>query len=194
MTLNTYFCFQRPKSVEDSLNEAANYYQSRSLSRFNSVKRKQLERLRQRSDWFLGPNRERMSIEKKESLSKKGSGNSGASVTKASSEGAVLDVLNDTDSVFSDNTSRSESPASEPVRSLFYSGSGGQRSIIHSDTLAEMSTPDLHHFRHSEEVTDDEMWARDDPEDVTDEEMAETDIRCYVVDHHFGVGDKHLDS
>ncbi|XP_041354853.1 uncharacterized protein LOC121372537 isoform X2 [Gigantopelta aegis] len=224
---------KRPKSVEDSLNEVTNYYQSRSLSRFNSVKRKQLERLRQRSDWFLGPNRERMSIEKKESLSKKGSGNSGASVTKASSEGAVLDVLNDTDSVFSDNTSRSESPASEPVRSLFYTG---RRDIMHSDTLAEMSTPELHHFHHSEEVTDEEMSAREDhgevtdeemsaredhgevtdeemsaredhgevtdeeisaredPGDITDEDMTESDIRCYVVDHQFGMGGKHLDS
>ena len=47
---------QRPKSLEDNLNEMRSYYQSRSLSRFNSVKRKQLERLRQRSDWFLSPN------------------------------------------------------------------------------------------------------------------------------------------
>ena len=131
-----------------------------------------------------------MSLEKKESLSKKGSSNSGTSVTKASSEGAVLDVLNDTDSVFSDNTSRSESPASEPVRSFFY---GGRQDIIHSDTLAEMSTHELHDFQHSGEVTDEDMSVREDPgEYITDEEMTETDIRCYVVDHQFG--SRHSDS
>lgn len=41
--------------MEDNLNEVRSHYQSRCLSRFNSVKRKQLERLRQRSDWFLSP-------------------------------------------------------------------------------------------------------------------------------------------
>ena len=44
---------KRPKSLEDNLIEVHLDYQSRCLSRFNSVKRKQLERMRQRSDWFL---------------------------------------------------------------------------------------------------------------------------------------------
>ena len=62
---------------------------------------------------------------------------SGTSVTKSSSEGAVLDVIgSDADSVFTDTTSRSESPASEPIRSL---AAREQRSVIHSDNLVDIT-------------------------------------------------------
>ncbi|XP_005108259.1 dentin sialophosphoprotein isoform X2 [Aplysia californica] len=191
---------KRPKSLEDNLNEVRSHYQSRCLSRFNSVKRKQLERLRQRSDWFLSPTvRERNNSRKGKgegSLSlfansssghgtsqhhhrgnagcggggaKNGGGgggnghnsnnsnnnnnpngssmvlqqkNSGTSVvTKASSEGAVLEAFSDGDSVFTDNTSRSESPASEPVWSHILKVHS--RDIIHSDTIAELSLPEM---------------------------------------------------
>ncbi|GFO42197.1 rho GTPase-activating protein 20 [Plakobranchus ocellatus] len=189
---------KRPKSLEDNLNEVRSHYQNRCLSRFNSVKRKQLERLRQRSDWFLSPTeRERNNSRKgrgegslsmfagsrqsgqqcgpggngckasgcgngsnggnnnantgnnnnnnnnnsnnhhngsSRALQQKNSGNS--VVTKASSEGAVLDVFSDGDSVFTDNTSRSESPASEPVWS--HAMKVHSRDIIHSDTIAEL--------------------------------------------------------
>ncbi|BFZ09501.1 hypothetical protein BsWGS_12540 [Bradybaena similaris] len=164
---------KRPKSLEDNLNEVRSHYQSRCLSRFNSVKRKQLERLRQRSDWFLSPTvRERNNSRKGKGewglsqfssssgpngsqhrgngngdgktnggknnnpngsgkvLQAKNSGNS--VVTKASSEGAVLEAFSDGDSVFTDNTSRSESPASEPVWSHIMKVRS--RDIIHSDT------------------------------------------------------------
>ena len=166
------------------------HYQNRCLSRFNSVKRKQLERLRQRSDWFLSPTeRERNNSRKgrgeaslsmfagggrqsgqqcgaggngckssgcgngssngnnsnnntsssnnhgsSKVLQQKNSGNS--VVTKASSEGAVLEVFSDGDSVFTDNTSRSESPASEPVWT--HAMKVHSRDIIHSDTIAEL--------------------------------------------------------
>ncbi|CAG5129523.1 unnamed protein product [Candidula unifasciata] len=164
---------KRPKSLEDNLNEVRSHYQSRCLSRFNSVKRKQLERLRQRSDWFLSPTvRERNNSRKgkgewtlsqfssssgQSSGQHRGNGNcdgktngggntsskgnskvlqaktSGNSVvTKASSEGAVLEAFSDGDSVFTDNTSRSESPASEPVWSHILKVHS--RDIIHSDT------------------------------------------------------------
>lgn len=61
-------------------------------------------------------------------------------VTKASSEGAVLEVFSDGDSVFTDNTSRSESPASEPVWT--HAMKVHSRDIIHSDTIAEL-VPEL---------------------------------------------------
>ncbi|GFR59839.1 rho GTPase-activating protein 20 [Elysia marginata] len=187
---------KRPKSLEDNLNEVRSHYQSRCLSRFNSVKRKQLERLRQRSDWFLSP------TERERNNSRKGRGEAGLSrfsgarqsgqqcgaggngcgsgesgnrcsnntntsnnnnkttrsnnhhnnnsgskvlqqknsgnsvVTKASSEGTVLEVFSDGDSVFTDNTSRSESPASEPVWT--HAMKVHSRDIIHSDTIAEL--------------------------------------------------------
>ncbi|KAH9490913.1 hypothetical protein Btru_039782 [Bulinus truncatus] len=168
---------KRPKSLEDNLNEVRSYYQSRCLSRFNSVKRKQLERLRQRSDWFLSPTvRERNNSRKgrcesslcsnntgsgsqhhcgngnggginstthsngsSKVLQQKNSGNS--VVTKASSEGAVLEAFSDGDSVFTDNTSRSESPASEPVWSHIMKAHS--RDIIHSDTIAELAPPGM---------------------------------------------------
>ena len=142
------------------------------------MKRKQLERLRQRSDWFLSPEtRERNNSRKGKgkgegslslftsnnsgkkignngsnnnlkttnmtpgstglALQQKNSGNS--IVTKASSEGAVLEAFSDGDSVFTDTTSRSESPASEPVWSHILKVHS--RDIIHSDTLAELSLP-----------------------------------------------------
>lgn len=163
------------------MNEVRSHYQSRCLSRFNSVKRKQLERLRQRSDWFLSPSvRERNNSRKGRSdylrffsgstntgqdcdqeisdckashnnnknnnhngssrtLHQKNSGNS--VVTKASSEGAVLDAFSDGDSVFTDNTSRSESPASEPVWSHILKAHS--RDIIHSDTVGQLALPEL---------------------------------------------------
>lgn len=201
------------------MNEVRSHYQSRCLSRFNSVKRKQLERLRQRSDWFLSPSvRERNNSRKGragehplffsgssstsegqggyphhdcddtdgnaeqpgnnngsgngtqyhyhcnngsssnnnrnnhhhhhhncncKTLHQKNSGNPTPSsiVTKASSEGAVLDVFSDGDSVFTDNTSRSESPASEPVWSHILKAHS--RDIIHSDTLGHLTLPEL---------------------------------------------------
>ena len=144
-----------------------------------------MERLRQRSDWFLSPTvRERNNSRKGQSegvglslfVSKSscnqhhhrernasdGGGNSGGNnihhkngsnkvlqqknsgnsvVTKASSEGAVLDAFSDGDSVFTDTTSRSESPASEPVWSHILKVNS--RDIIHSDggTIAELSLP-----------------------------------------------------
>ncbi|KAK0056734.1 dentin sialophosphoprotein isoform X1 [Biomphalaria pfeifferi] len=166
---------KRPKSLEDNLNDVRTHYQSRCLSRFNSVKRKQLERLRQRSDWFLSPTvRERNNSRKgrcesslvsstissssqhhggngnggghntthsngSKVLQQKNSGNS--VVTKASSEGAVLEGFSDGDSVFTDNTSRSESPASEPVWSHILKVHS--RDIIHSDTIAELGAPGM---------------------------------------------------
>lgn len=164
------------------MNEFRSHYQSRCLSRFNSVKRKQLERLRQRSDWFLSPIvRERNNSRKgkgdwelhpfgrnvvqassdhcrngsddcknncgnstghngsKRALQQKNSGNS--TVTKASSEGAVPETFSDGDSVFTDNTSRSESPASEPVWSRVLKVHS--RDAIQSDTIAEFVLPEM---------------------------------------------------
>lgn len=164
--------------MEDNLNETAEIKPRPSLSRFNSVKRKQLERLRQRSDWFLGPNAS-TSLEQQSSedqiteerdhqhqvLQPKSSGNS---VTKASSEGAGLDIciLSDADSVFSD-TSRSESPASEPVRSPAVRIS---RDIIHSDTIEDV------------------QMAEHEARETTDEDMAvgDTEICYFVVEHKYG--------
>ncbi|XP_046374336.1 uncharacterized protein LOC124147669 isoform X2 [Haliotis rufescens] len=158
---------KRPKSVEDNLNEVKTFYHSRSLSRFNSVKRKQLERLRQRSDWFLGPNGKEVQVGcgDRELLSKKDS------VTKASSEGAVLDVLSDVDSVFTDNSSRSESPASEPVRC--HAGKG-RRDFIHSDTLADLNVPEL----------------RLDFPEFGDDDMTHTEVKCFMMEHKFGEANK----
>ncbi|KAK3593827.1 hypothetical protein CHS0354_011428 [Potamilus streckersoni] len=164
---------KRPKSMEDSLNEVHTQTQTKSLSRYNSIKRKQLERLRQRSNWFLGPNyspvvtvrtpTEPEPIRKNE--------HSGNSVTKASSEGAVLDVFSDTDSVFTDHTSRSESPASEPVRTNS-SSTRVQRDIIHSDTLGDVSPKE----------TDEDGPSTDLP----DEQMTETDVCYFTVEHKYG--------
>ncbi|KAL8613968.1 hypothetical protein ACOMHN_023204 [Nucella lapillus] len=181
---------KRPKSLEDNLNEMRSYYQSRCLSRFNSVKRKQLERLRQRSDWFLSPSVARTNGSNGSatctlgryfhhnhhhhtfpgsrnggSKKKKNGGggcggngcggnggcggsnkNSGNSVTKASSEGTVLEAYSDADSVFTDHSSRSESPASEPVWSGLLQAQS--RDIINSDTLAEVASPHIQHSHH----------------------------------------------
>lgn len=65
----------------------------------------------------------------------------GNSVTKASSEGTVLEAYSDADSVFTDHSSRSESPASEPVWT--HSLKTQSRDIIHSDTLAEVASPHI---------------------------------------------------
>ncbi|ESO87293.1 hypothetical protein LOTGIDRAFT_154791 [Lottia gigantea] len=166
---------KRPKSMENNLNDTTKtFYQSRSLSRFNSVKRKQLERLRQRSDWFLGPNYKEVRINTDHEA--RGSNlESGNAVTRASSEGAVLEVFSDADSVFTDNTSRSESPASEPVRSFLASQNVG-RDIIHSDTLAEMTMSDIG------QVAD----VSHDSRDITEQDMTETETRSFVVEHHYG--------
>ncbi|XP_076466313.1 uncharacterized protein LOC143297743 isoform X2 [Babylonia areolata] len=180
---------KRPKSLEDNLNEMRSFYQSRCLSRFNSVKRKQLERLRQRSDWFLSPSVARTNgsngsgtyslgryfqhshhhhpyPSKKNGSGKNGGGcggngcggsggcggssnNSGNSMTKASSEGTVLEAYSDADSVFTDHSSRSESPASEPVWSHVLQAQS--RDIINSDTLAEVASPHIQHSQHHEQ-------------------------------------------
>lgn len=181
--------FQRPKSVEHSLNDnkpVADSSQNKSLSRFNSVKRKQLERLRQRSDWFLKPSANgsspmqlgssltHLSYEH-ERLNTKVSGNS---VTKASSEGAALDILSsDADSVFSDE-SRCESPASEPIRT---SPIKVTRDIIHSDPVGHPD--DLH----PADVTMEDMTEDPDPGNNTDQEMHDAAEVCYfVVEHKYG--------
>ncbi|XP_052823671.1 uncharacterized protein LOC106870372 isoform X1 [Octopus bimaculoides] len=171
---------KRPKSLEDNLNELRSDHKTKCLSRYNSVRRRQLERLRQRSDWFLGPlndsvcsNRSGASnnqngenigssssmvegvccgeegIEKQQHQPLKAK-ISGTSVTKSSSEGAELDVIgSDADSVFTDNTSRSESPASEPIRSL---DMRKPRTVIHSDTVVDAlsvteNVPDTHDIK-----------------------------------------------
>ena len=167
---------KRPKSLEDNLNETSELQPRPSLSRFNSVKRKQLERLRQRSDWFLGPNssttlvqqqqqKEEEPAHEHEALRPKSSGNS---ITKASSEGAGLDVLSDADSVFSE-TSRSESPASEPVRTPSVRIT---RDIIHSDTIEDVQMADSSH----------------ESRDTTDEDMAvgDTEVCYFIVEHKYG--------
>jgi hypothetical protein len=162
--------------LEDNLNETSELQPRPSLSRFNSVKRKQLERLRQRSDWFLGPNssttleqqqqqKEEEPAHEHEALRPKSSGNS---ITKASSEGAGLDVLSDADSVFSE-TSRSESPASEPVRTPSVRIT---RDIIHSDTIEDVQMADSSH----------------ESRDTTDEDMAvgDTEVCYFIVEHKYG--------
>lgn len=167
---------KRPKSLEDNLNEVRTLHQTKSLSRFNSVKRKQLERLRQRSDWFLGPNQPtngQQLIVACDILNRQRSFRdhiNGNSVTKSSSEGAVIDVIgSDADSVFED-TSRSESPASEPVRSHSLRG---KRNIVNSDTFTELAIPD---------DFPDEISQRE----ITDEDLTELDIRYFVVEHKYG--------
>ena len=67
-------------------------------------------------------------------------------MTKASSEGTVLEAYSDADSVFTDQSSRSESPASEPVWSHVLKAQS--RDIIHSDTLAEVASPHIQHSQH----------------------------------------------
>lgn len=168
---------KRPKSVDDNLNESHNANQPKpkpGLSRYNSVKRKQLERLRQRSDWFLGPSVVSSPVinvqpppPHHEPLRTKHSGNS---VTRASSEGAVLDTFSDGESVFSDNTSRSESPASEPARTNT-AAVCIHRDIIHSDTFQDVS-PDMedgHDFT-----------------DLTEDEMTESEICYFMIEHKYG--------
>ncbi|XP_063402909.1 uncharacterized protein LOC134686957 [Mytilus trossulus] len=164
---------KRPKSFEDNLNETAEIQSSRpSISRFNSVKRKQLERLRHRSDWFLGPNscttleqsqqQELISVgNEHQVLQAKSSGNS---VTKASSEGTGLDLHSDNDSVFSES-SRSESPASEPARSQSVRII---RDIIHSDTLEDVQMSETGEIRN---------------EDMA---VGDSDICYFVVEHKYG--------
>ncbi|OWF40173.1 uncharacterized protein LOC110464123 isoform X3 [Mizuhopecten yessoensis] len=178
---------KRPKSLEDNLNESSSTEPppKGSLSRFNSVKRKQLERLRQRSDWFLGPaNGQKSSNGQKsghsgtsfpqytrehERLVAKSSGNS---VTKASSEGAALDVMSsDVDSVFSED-SRSESPASEPIRTPPIRVT---RDIIHSDTIVDTPMMDMSASRESQDLNMDE-----------DEEMVDSEVCYFVVEHKYG--------
>ncbi|XP_064618155.1 uncharacterized protein LOC135482216 [Liolophura sinensis] len=167
---------KRPKSLEDNLNDVKTLYQTKSLSRFNSVKRKQLERLRQRSDWFLGPGSSRSQSEgyhHTESpqtttiLIEDRQNNSANSVTKAASEGTVLDVLgSDADSVFTDGTSRSESPASEPIHSRHRE----KHDIINSDMMADMSEKEECHGSRK----------------ITEEDLTETDVRCYLLEHSYG--------
>ena len=185
--LDLAFYFQRPKSLEDNLNESDEQVQPRpSLSRFNSVKRKQLERLRQRSDWFLGPNttnqgssslqntcshscRDTLMSWSHDRLKQNTSGNS---VTKASSEGMALDILSsDADSVFSD---RSESPASEPVRTPPITVT---RDIIHSDTVTDAAIA-------SGEMSMEEV--KTEPCDNSDAEMKDTEVCYFVVEHKYG--------
>lgn len=213
--------------MEDNLNDIRVDYKTRCLSRYNSVKRRQMERLRQRSDWFLGPPSGSTNGRAGGGPGSRGSGNnrnhknntgnnnegssscrggggggdgdvrgggirgetlphlqehqslkaktSGTSVTKSSSEGAVLDVIgSDADSVFTDTTSRSESPASEPIRSL---ATREQRSVIHSDNLVDITAvPDnmlktLNSRRHT----------------TTDGNPDEESNVCYfMVEHKYG--------
>lgn len=175
---------KRPKSLEDNLNDSDEQLQPRpSLSRFNSVKRKQLERLRQRSDWFLGPNMNNqgapaLSPDQISHSSSKASYNadklhqklSGNSVTKASSEGTALDLVSsDVDSVFSD---RSESPASEPLPTPSVSIS---RDIIHSDTITDVSMA-------AGDITMEEVMGRKD----SDGEMCGSEYCFFVVEHNYG--------
>lgn len=136
------------------------------------MKRKQLERLRHRSDWFLGPNscttleqsqqQELISVgNEHQVLQAKSSGNS---VTKASSEGTGLDLHSDNDSVFSES-SRSESPASEPARSQSVRII---RDIIHSDTLEDVQMSETREIRN---------------EDMA---VGDSDICYFVVEHKYG--------
>ncbi|XP_061176258.1 uncharacterized protein LOC133185185 isoform X1 [Saccostrea echinata] len=175
---------KRPKSLEENLNDIEEPLQPRpSLSRFNSVKRKQLERLRQRSDWFLGPNTNNQgslplspdqsshsdsrASYNTDKLHKKMSGNS---VTKASSEGTALDFASsDADSVFSD---RSESPASEPLPTPSVTIT---RDIIHSDTITDVSMAEG-------DITMEEMAPRKD----SDGEICGSEYCFFVVEHNYG--------
>lgn len=163
---------KRPKSLEDNLNETAELQPRPSISRFNSVKRKQLERLRHRSDWFLGPNSS-TTLEQSQPQQQTSVGNehkvlqpksSGNSVTKASSEGAGLDLHSDNDSVFSES-SRSESPASEPVRSQAVRII---RDIIHSDTIEDVQMSE------TREIINEDMAVGD------------SEICYFVVEHKYG--------
>ncbi|XP_053396815.1 uncharacterized protein LOC123551316 isoform X1 [Mercenaria mercenaria] len=178
---------KRPKSVENSLNEAHNHTLPKpSLSRYNSVKRKQLERLRQRSDWFLGPSTVSSPIINisspvihieppvstptihHEPVQKKSSGNS---VTRSSSEGAVLDAFSDHDSIYSDHSSRSESPASEPVRTN-NAALCIRRDIVHSDTL--------------DSLTGDMEDSNGNCVGLSEDEMTESEICYFMIEHKYG--------
>lgn len=180
---------KRPKSVEDSLNEAHNHTLPKpSLSRYNSVKRKQLERLRQRSDWFLGPSTVSSPAinitnpvihiaephssppfpHEHEPVQKKSSGNS---VTRSSSEGAVLEGFSDDDSVYSGHSSRTESPASEPARTN-NAALCVHRDIVHVDTL--------------DSLNGDLEDSNGNCVGLSEDEMTESEICYFMIERKYG--------
>ncbi|WAR08951.1 hypothetical protein MAR_018909 [Mya arenaria] len=179
---------KRPKSVENSLNEAHNNTLPKpSLSRYNSVKRKQLERLRQRSDWFLGPSmvsspsinisnpvihiaKPAPSPPSHETIKPKLSGNS---VTRSSSDGAVLEGFSDQDSVCSERSSRSESPASEPIRT------NNAAMCVHKDIVHASTLDDIHMEYDQEEEKENIIG-------LTDDELTESEICYFMIEHKYG--------
>jgi len=181
-------CLQRPKSVENSLNEAHNNTVPKpSLSRYNSVKRKQLERLRQRSDWFLGPSTvDSPSLNASspvihfspappeppphEPVKPK---HSGSSVTRSSSDGAVLEGFSDTDSLDDDQSSRSESPASEPIRTNNTATMCIHRDIVHASTLDDI------HLDYDQDEKENMIG-------LTDDELTESEICYFMIEHKYG--------
>ena len=171
--------------MENSLNEAHNNTLPKpSLSRYNSVKRKQLERLRQRSDWFLGPSTvsspsmnysspvihiqhpPRGSPPLHEKIKPK---LSGSSVTRSSSDGAVLEGFSDQDSICSGHSNRSESPASEPIRGTT-AAMCVHRDIVHADTIDSID------FDNS----------NGNSVGLTDDEMTESEICYFMIEHKYG--------
>ncbi|KAH3739007.1 uncharacterized protein LOC127851283 isoform X2 [Dreissena polymorpha] len=192
---------KRPKSVENSLHEAHNNTLPKpSLSRYNSVKRKQLERLRQRSDWFLGPSTVSspsinittspvIHIDKvfctlpptaappmhaaHEPIRAKTSGNSGKSVTRSSSDGAVLDGISDQGSVCSEVSSRSESPASEPVARS--AAMCVHRDIVHAQTMEDVNID-----------YDDDDEKENNVVGVMDDDLTESEICYFMIERKYG--------
>lgn len=81
-----------------------------------------------------------------------------------------MDTFSDGESVFSDNTSRSESPASEPARTNT-AAVCIHRDIIHSDTFQDVS-PDMENGH--------------DFTDLMEDEMTESEICYFMIEHKYG--------
>lgn len=96
---------------------------------------------------------------------------SGSSVTRSSSDGAVLEGFSDQDSICSEHSNRSESPASEPVRTNT-AALCVHREIVHADTI--------------DNIAIDFDDSNGNSMGLTDEDLTESEICYFMIEHKYG--------
>ena len=189
--------FQGNSPTQDHLT-AKQIYQSSSLSRFDYVRRRQIIRMKKRSNWFLAPNMSATSADSHSSfLGSRDRSVGRSSFDGTSSDALMSDVTDRSDGGMSDTHYSEGMRLSADVETSFLETSHDQ-SMIGSQLAAttpnsrggnprsRLQPPDFINGNHSASGTSPSLTPSPRPSTPSHTSITERDVRCFMVENWYG--------
>ena len=190
------FKFQGNSPTQDHLT-VKQIYQSSSLSRFDYVRRRQIIRMKKRSNWFLETNMSATSADSHSSFLDSRERSVGRSSFDGTSSDALMsDVTDRSDGGMSDTHYSEGMRLSTDVDSSFLDTSHDQ-SMTGSELVAatsnrrgvnprsKLQTPDFINGNHSASGTSPSLTPSPRPSTPSHSSITEKDVRCFMVENWY---------